>query len=83
MRIETMTSALAVHVSASDDAIEVRTGEPPQSGSSAVRLSVPQAEMLLHALGFAIARIREQQRRLADDRAHVAQVVADTEVRRP
>jgi hypothetical protein len=82
MRIETMTTAIAVHVSASDGSIELRIGEPPRD-SSAVSLSVTQAEMLLHALGLAIARVHEQQRRAAEDRAHVAQVVADTEVRRP
>lgn len=82
MRIETMTTGVAVHVSASDATIELRIGELPDDGASAVRLSVPEAGMLLHALGFAIARIEEQQRRAAVERAHLAEVMEDTEVRR-
>jgi hypothetical protein len=38
--------------------------------------------MVLHALGLAIAQIREQQRRAAEERQRLARVVAETEVRR-
>jgi hypothetical protein len=43
-------------------------------------LSLPQAEMVLHALGLEIAQIKERQRRESVERAHLAQVVLDTEV---
>ena len=82
MRIETMTAGLVVHVNPSDETIELRVGEPGDARSSAASLSPPQAEMLLHALGFGIAQIREQQRRSAEERRHLAQVVAETEVHR-
>jgi hypothetical protein len=82
MRIETMTAAVAVDVSPSDETIELRTGEPQEAGSSVAKLSIPQAEMVLHALGFGIAQIRERQRRSAEERQRLAQVVAETEVRR-
>jgi hypothetical protein len=82
MRIDTMTPGMAVHVSPLDETIEVRIGEPREAASSVASLSVPQAEMVLHALGFGIAQIRETQRRAAEERQRLAQVVAETEVRR-
>ena len=82
MRIETMTAGIAVQVSPSEETIELRIGEPQEGSSSVASLSVPQAEMVLHALGFGIAQIREQQRRSAAEREHLAQVVEETEVRR-
>lgn len=82
MRIDTMTPGMAVHVSPMDETIEVRIGEPREAPSSVASLSVPQAEMVLHALGFGIAQIRETQRRAAEERQRLAQVVAETEVRR-
>ena len=82
MRIETLTAGAAVHVSESDDTLVLRIGEVREEGSTVVSLSIPQAEMLLHALGFGIAQIRERQRGAAEQRQHIAQVVAETEVRR-
>ncbi len=82
MKIETMTAGMAVHVSPSDETIELRIGEPREAGSSVASLSVPQAEMVLHALGFGIAQIKEQQRCAAEERRRLAQVVAETEVHR-
>jgi hypothetical protein len=81
MRIDTMTAGMAVHVSPTDELVELRIGEPGEARSSVASLSIAQAEMLLHALGFGIAQIREQQRRSAEERQRLAQVVADTEVR--
>ncbi len=81
MRIETL-SGVPVHVSALDDTIKLEIGEPSDAGRRATMLSVPQAAMLLHALGLEIAQIGEQQRRAIEERAHLAQVVADTEIRR-
>ena len=45
-------------------------------------VSLPQAEMVLHALGLEVAQIRERQRRETAERAHLAQGVLDTEVYR-
>ena len=82
MKIETMAVEIAVHVSPSHETIEIRIGEPREAGSSVASLSIPQAEMLLHALGFEIAQVKELQRRAAEQRQHLAQVVAETEVLR-
>jgi hypothetical protein len=82
MRIDTMTPEMAVHVTPSDQTIELGMGEPRAAGSSVARLSVPQAEMVLHALGLAIAQIKETERRAAEERRRLAQVVAETEVHR-
>lgn len=79
MRIDTMRQDAPVHVAAPGEAVELRIGEPG-TGSCVTTLSVPQAEMVLHALGFAIAQVRERQRREAEHRAHLAQVILDTEV---
>lgn len=81
MNVETMTAGMTVSVTPSDEAIEMRLGEPRESPSVAT-LSIPQAEMLLHALGFGIAQIKERQRRAAEQRQHLAQVVEETEIRR-
>jgi hypothetical protein len=82
MRVETMTAGVDVHVSPSGDTVELRIGEAREATSSVATLSIAQAEMVLHALGFGIAQIREQHRRTAEERAHLAQVVAETEVHR-
>ena len=79
MRIAAMRPDAPVHVSAPGEDVELRIGEPG-TGSSVTVLSVPQAEMVLHALGLAIAQVRERQRCEAEHRAHLAQVVLDTEV---
>jgi hypothetical protein len=80
MRVETMTPDMPVEVTPLDEAIELAIGEAP-AGARTVTLALPQAAMLLHALGLAIAQIEERRRRAAEGRAHLAQVVADTEVR--
>ena len=81
MRIETMTTGAVVRVDQSGETIELGLGEATVEGSSAAKLSIPQAEMVLHALGLAIAQVREQQRRAEEERQHLARVVAETEVR--
>jgi hypothetical protein len=37
--------------------------------------------MVIHALGLRIAQIRERQRRAAEQSAHLAEVLLDTEFR--
>ena len=82
MKIDTMTPGMAVHVSPSDETIELRIGEPREAGSTVASLSIPQAEMVLHALGLGIAQVEKTQRRAAEDRKRLAEVLAETEVRR-
>lgn len=82
MRIETMKADVAVHVSRSDETIELTIGDGGAAGASAATLSIFQAEMVLHALGLAIAQIREQQRRLVEEQQRLARIVADLEVHR-
>ena len=82
MRIETMTTGVAVHVNRSEKTIELGFGDPGQAGSSVAKLSIPQAEMVLHALGLEVAQLREQERRSAEERQRLAEVIEKTEVRR-
>jgi hypothetical protein len=44
-------------------------------------MSAEQAEMVLHALGLAVARIREEARLRAEERAGLAERLLDQEVR--
>jgi NhaP-type Na+/H+ or K+/H+ antiporter len=81
MVIETLTSDTPVGVLPSTETIELAIGAESDRARRVATLSLPQAEMVAHALGFAIGQIRERQRRQAEDRAHLAQVVLDTEVR--
>ncbi len=37
--------------------------------------------MVIHALGLRIAQIRERQRRAAEQRSHLSEVLLDTEFR--
>ena len=80
MRIETQRPEMPVHVSASGESVELGIGEPSGGKWFVTALSLPQAEMVLHALGLEIAQIKERQRRESVERAHLAQVVLDTEV---
>ena len=81
MRIETMKPDAPVHVKPSSRAVDLGIGEPGGSGWRDTTLSLAQAEMVLHAIGLAIARIKEDQRLADEERARTAQVVLDTEVR--
>ena len=80
MRIETLKADAPVHVAVSDETIELGIGEAAASGQR-VALSVPQAEMVMHALGLRIGQIRERQRRAALQRSHISEVLLDTEFR--
>jgi len=82
MRIETERPEMPVHVSASGQSVELGIGEPSGGTWVVTALSLPQAEMVLHALGLEVAQIKERQRREVAERAHLAQVVLDTEVHR-
>ena len=82
MRIETQRPEAPVHVSPSGEYVELGIGEPCGGKGLVTALSLPQAEMVLHALGLEIAQIKERQRRESVERAHLARVVLDTEVHR-
>ena len=82
MRIETQRLEMPVHVSPSGESVELGIGEPSGGKWLVTALSLPQAEMVLHALGLEVAQIKERQRREAAERAHLAQAVLDTEVHR-
>ena len=82
MRIETQRPEMPVQVGPSGDYVELGIGEPSGGQWLATALSLPQAEMVLHALGLEVAQIRERQRREAAERARLAQAIADTEVHR-
>ena len=82
MRIETLKAEAPVHVAISGETIELGIGETPATGRRpAATLSIPQAEMVIHALGLRIAQIRERQRRAAEQRSHISEVLLDTEFR--
>ena len=82
MRIDTQSPELPVHVSPSGESVELGIGEPFGGKRLVTALSLPQAEMVLHALGLEVAQIKERQRREAVERAHLAQAILDTEVHR-
>ena len=81
MRIETLKPETHVYVAASKEAIELAIGEAVPGDRRAVTLSMPQAEMLAHALGLEAAGLRERQRRRAEEEAHLSDVLLDTEFR--
>jgi hypothetical protein len=81
MRIETLKADTPVHVTTSDETIELAVGEAHAGGQRTATLSLPQAEMVIHALGLRIAQIRERQRRAAEQRSHLSDVLLDTEFR--
>ncbi len=83
MRIETLEPDGPAHVTVAGENIELALGEEASRTGSrrVVTMSLPQAEMLMHALGLVIAQIHERQRCQAEERAHLAQVVFDTEFR--
>jgi hypothetical protein len=81
MRIETLKADAPVHVNASGENIELRVGDTAADGQRAATLSIPQAEMVIHALGLRIAHIRERQRRAAEQRTDLSEVLLDTEFR--
>jgi hypothetical protein len=82
MRIETQRPEAPVHVSPAGESVELGIGEPSGGKRLVTALSLPQAEMVLHALGLEVAQIKERQRLESVERAHLAQVVVDTEVHR-
>jgi hypothetical protein len=81
MLIETLNADAPVGVTSSNGTIALGIGKESDGSRRVATLSVPQAEIVAHALGLEVGRIRELERRQAEERAHLAQVVLDTEVR--
>lgn len=81
IKVETRTREAAVHVGSREDGVLLVIGEPEAKGSRSTMMSPEQAEMVLHALGLVVARIREDARLRAEERAGLAERLLDQEVR--
>lgn len=82
MEIETGVPEATVHVTHVGQAVEVAIGAPADPSRRTATLSVPQAEMLLHALGLTIARMRERDRLDAIEKSRLAATMIEQEFRR-
>jgi hypothetical protein len=81
IKVETRTAETAVHVGRREGDVFLEIGEPGVEGSRSAMMSPEQAEMVLHALGLAVARVREEARLRAEERAGLAERLLDQEVR--
>ena len=81
IKIDTRTAGAAVHVCPREDRVLLMIGEPGDEGSRSATMSPEQAEMVLHALGLAVARIREEARLKTEERAGLEERLLDQEVR--
>lgn len=81
IRIDTRTAGAAVHVCPREGGVLLMIGEPGAEGSLSTTMSPEQAEMVLHALGLAVARIREEARLKTEESAGLAERLLDQEVR--
>jgi len=81
VKVETQTPDVAVHVGARDGRVVLTIVEPGAAGLRSVPLSPEQAAMVLHALGLAVARIGEEARLKAAERAGLAERMLEQEVR--
>ena len=81
VKVETQTPEVAVHVGPREGSVVLAFGEPGIAGGRSVSLSPAQAEMVLHALGLAVARISEEARLKAEERAGLAERLLEQEVR--
>ncbi|MBI1726426.1 MAG: hypothetical protein HYR50_04080 [Candidatus Rokubacteria bacterium] len=81
IKIDTRTAGVVVHVCPREGGVLLMIGEPGVEGSRSATMSSEQAEMVLHALGLTVARIREEARLRAEERAGLAERLLDQEVR--
>jgi hypothetical protein len=81
IKIDTLTAGAAVHVCPREGGVLLVIGEPGAEGSGSATMSPEQAEMVLHALGLAVAGIRAEARVRAEARAGLAERLLDQEVR--
>ncbi len=80
-KIDTLTAGAAVHVCPREGSVLIVIGEPGAEGSRSATMSPEQSEMVLHALGLAVARIREEARLKIEESAGLAARLLDQEVR--
>jgi hypothetical protein len=81
IKIDTRTVGAAVHVCQREGRVLLMIGESADEGSRSATMSLEQAEMVLHALGLVVARIREEARLKTEERAGLAERLLDQEVR--
>jgi len=81
IKIDTLTAGTAVHVCPREGDVLLAIGEPGAEGSRTAAMSPEQAEMALHALGLAVARIREEARLKREERAGLEERLLEQEVR--
>ena len=81
VKVETQTPDVAVHVGPRAGSVVVTFSEPGSLDGRSVMLSPAQAEMVLHALGLAVARISEDARLKAEERAGLEDRLLEQEVR--
>ena len=81
VKIDTRTAGTRIHVCPREGGVLLMIGEPGAEGSRSATMSPEQAEMVLHALGLAVARIREAARLKAEESAGLAERLLDQEVR--
>jgi hypothetical protein len=81
LKVETQTPDVSVHVGKRGGSVLLGFGEPGVEGGRSVTLSPAQAEMVLHALGLAVARISEDARLKAEERVGLAERLLEQEVR--
>lgn len=81
VKIEALTAGAAVYVCPREGDVLLTIGEPGAEGSRSAAMSPEQAEMALHALGLAVARIREEARLKQVERAGLAERLLEQEVR--
>ena len=81
IKIDTRTAEAAVHVCPREGGVLLIIGEPGAEASRSATMSPEQAEMVLHALGLAVARIREDVRLKKEERAGLEERLLDQEVR--
>jgi hypothetical protein len=81
IKIDTLTGVAPVHVCSQEGRVLLSIGEPGAEGGRSATMSPEQAEMVLHALGLAVARIREDARLEAEEHAGLEERLLDQEVR--
>jgi hypothetical protein len=81
VKVETQTPDVTVHVGPREGKVVLAFGKPGAAGGRSVTLSPEQAEMVLHALGLAVARISEEARLKAEERAGLSGQLLEQEVR--
>jgi hypothetical protein len=81
IKIDTLTGLAPVHVCPQEGRVLLSIGEPGAEGGRSATMSPEQAEMVLHALGLAVARIREDARLEAEEHAGLEERLLDQEVR--